>query len=155
LISAKLAGLRLGLGLTGKFLIANNADVKCPPGQVLKEGSTLRGLFHNKSVRSMSIRSAARRALLSTVAILIVSVGALSAGSRLPTSVANTGNWHTAKVARMAPSSGDESASFQRETTLCVSSKPIRQAGRLAPSEDIPRFAVSFPQSGLRAPPRF
>jgi hypothetical protein len=98
--------------------------------------------------------------LFAAIAVLVVTVGTLAAGSRLLTGNSNTNAWHTSKIARMAASEGESERESERTGSL--QTERYRLAGpeirfkpqAYSPSSNPLTHTGAFPQQVLRAPPR-
>jgi len=96
------------------------------------------------------------RVLFAAIALLVVTVGTLAAGSRLPTGASNTNAWHTAKLARMVGSASESERTESLQTErFCFARPEIRFKPRAYfPSSNPLTHTGAFPQQTLRAPPR-
>jgi len=108
------------------------------------------------SCRGTAIAAAVGRALFVGIAILVITVGTLSARSRLPTEGQSTNTWHTAKITRMAEFGSDRASSPQIEDGRSNPPKVIPQPRAYSPIPELalPNLTDASPQHALRAPPR-
>src|SRR5208282_3273832 len=90
--------------------------------------------IHYASRRGTALAAAAGRLLFVGIAILIVTLGTLSARSRLPTQGQNTDTWHTAKITRMAKCGSEEAKSPQSNDSLSNPPKVVLHPRAYSPT---------------------
>lgn len=106
------------------------------------------------SFRGTAVATAVGRLLFAVIAVLIVTVGTVTAGSRLPTVGRCSASWHTAKIVRMTQKGGDEAETLQVETVCSCPREVTAQPKPYPAGPSLPTLTGAFPQDALRAPPR-
>jgi hypothetical protein len=111
--------------------------------------------FRNASRQGRSVAGMMGRLFITGVALLVVSVGTLAAGSRLPSTSRGSSTWHTAKIARMAEKGDDTARSVRAEEARSYPPDAIPQPRVSFPTDDyfVPTLNEVWPQHAFRAPP--
>ena len=137
-----------------------SCDIRCNRDLEYTIGQRPRGVIRlirplpDVSCRGTEVAAALGRLLYAGIVVLVVTVGTLAAGSRLPTFGQYASTWHTAKIARVAENDNDEAAPLQIEDFWSYPRDVIPEPRPYSLAPNLPNLTGAFPQQVLRVPPR-
>jgi hypothetical protein len=122
--------------------------------RTLTEEGDLFRLVRSAVRRGSTIATAMGRLIFAVIAVLILTVGALSTESRIPQVLQNTGLRHTSKISRMTECGGEELPPRQVSEFRAV--PPVLTPVTVpycSPEIPLAEFTDTSRAHGLRAPP--